>query len=347
VVTRRRGRRPGGSRDEWSTSCWSGTAQGARFVLKFGRPARAVGRRWPALPRAGRSNHLKGSPARPGPAVCVAVPPAGSGQLIQRSDDGGEDVGSRSATNSGTRAPPARTRWYDGTPHPWEFARVWHLEPSLKRSGTTVYGRGGRRGLVSASTDGREGVAGTSPGCAGPRLRGPSWQPGGGRDVPAHDHPGSGSARADFRGHLGGGRVSFSDDEGPDVAGPVTPRSEVPRASPTRTPRSATACTTSRCPGRAPACCTLQKHWDVMAQRPIPAEVVAGRSGRQPLGRPTSVSRSTFTRHEAGHHLRGSDQRADSQHFPPEGKACGVLPQARTGGNEVEPLTKGPCPAGS
>ena len=22
-------------------------------------------------------------------------------------------------------------QWYDGTQHPWEFARVWHLEPSL------------------------------------------------------------------------------------------------------------------------------------------------------------------------------------------------------------------------
>src|SRR5688572_31255913 len=22
-------------------------------------------------------------------------------------------------------------QWYDGTPHPWEFKRVWHLEPSL------------------------------------------------------------------------------------------------------------------------------------------------------------------------------------------------------------------------
>ena len=26
--------------------------------------------------------------------------------------------------------------WYDGTPHPWEFKRVWHLEPSLDRSRT-------------------------------------------------------------------------------------------------------------------------------------------------------------------------------------------------------------------
>lgn len=22
-------------------------------------------------------------------------------------------------------------QWYDGTQHPWQFKRVWHLEPSL------------------------------------------------------------------------------------------------------------------------------------------------------------------------------------------------------------------------
>ena len=22
-------------------------------------------------------------------------------------------------------------QWYDGSQHPWEFKRVWHLEPSL------------------------------------------------------------------------------------------------------------------------------------------------------------------------------------------------------------------------
>ena len=26
---------------------------------------------------------------------------------------------------------PGTHQWYDGTPHPWEFKRVWHLEPSL------------------------------------------------------------------------------------------------------------------------------------------------------------------------------------------------------------------------
>ncbi len=30
--------------------------------------------------------------------------------------------------------------WYDGTPHPWEFKRVWHLEPSLTDPDTVYAG---------------------------------------------------------------------------------------------------------------------------------------------------------------------------------------------------------------
>jgi photosystem II stability/assembly factor-like uncharacterized protein len=73
--------------------------------------------------------HVKGSPADP--ARLYASQSSGwSGQVIQRSDDGGETwapVGNQ-FTYQGT---PGTHQWYDGTPHPWEFARVWHLEPSL------------------------------------------------------------------------------------------------------------------------------------------------------------------------------------------------------------------------
>src|SRR5438874_10710657 len=30
-----------------------------------------------------------------------------------------------------TGKPLTTHQWYDGTQHPWEFKRVWHLEPSL------------------------------------------------------------------------------------------------------------------------------------------------------------------------------------------------------------------------
>jgi hypothetical protein len=34
-------------------------------------------------------------------------------------------------TSPETGKPLTTHQWYDGTQHPWEFKRVWHLEPSL------------------------------------------------------------------------------------------------------------------------------------------------------------------------------------------------------------------------
>jgi len=73
--------------------------------------------------------HLKGSPADPD-RIYASQNTGWFGQLIQRSDDGGatwQPVGNEFtyATDPGTHL------WYDGTPRPWEFKRVWHLEPSL------------------------------------------------------------------------------------------------------------------------------------------------------------------------------------------------------------------------
>jgi hypothetical protein len=52
------------------------------------------------------------------------------GQLIQRSNDGGETwepVGNKFVLDGGI----GNYEGHDGTPQPWEFKRVWHLEPSL------------------------------------------------------------------------------------------------------------------------------------------------------------------------------------------------------------------------
>ena len=61
------------------------------------------------------------------------------GQQIQRSNDGGhtwEPVGNEFKYD-GT---PGTHQWYDGTQHPWEFKRVWHLEPSLTDPDTVYAG---------------------------------------------------------------------------------------------------------------------------------------------------------------------------------------------------------------
>jgi hypothetical protein len=73
--------------------------------------------------------HVVGAPSDP-MRVYASQSTGWFGQIIQRSDDGGQSwrpVGNEFAYD-GT---PGTHQWYDGTPHPWEFARVWHLEPSI------------------------------------------------------------------------------------------------------------------------------------------------------------------------------------------------------------------------
>src|SRR5687767_2444002 len=73
--------------------------------------------------------HLKGSPADPN-RLYASQSSGWFGQVIQRSNDGGqtwEPVGNKFEYVGD----PGTHLWYDGTPHPWEFKRVWHLEPSL------------------------------------------------------------------------------------------------------------------------------------------------------------------------------------------------------------------------
>ena len=73
--------------------------------------------------------HLKGSTVDPN-RLYASQSSSWSGQVVQRSDDGGatwNPVGNQFAY----AGVPGTHQWYDGTPHPWEFKRVWHMEPSL------------------------------------------------------------------------------------------------------------------------------------------------------------------------------------------------------------------------
>ena len=82
--------------------------------------------------------HLKGSAADPD-RLYAAQSTGWFGQQIQRSDDGGASwhpVG-HEFSYAGV---PGTHQWFDGTPHPWEFARVWHLEPSLTDPDTVYAG---------------------------------------------------------------------------------------------------------------------------------------------------------------------------------------------------------------
>src|SRR5687768_6249081 len=139
--------------------------------------------------------HLKGSPADPN-RIYVSQTSSWFGQIIQRSDDGGKTWlvpgGEKMPDPSGMPGPPSNNftyategpngkpltthQWYDGTQHPWEFKRVWHLEPSLSDPNTVFAGV--EDAAIFKSTDGAKTWQ-ELPGLRG-HDTGPQWAPGAG-----------------------------------------------------------------------------------------------------------------------------------------------------------------------
>src|SRR5262249_26385826 len=113
-----------------------GTRKGAFILTSDGRRDA-----WTVTPPAFAAweiYHLKRSPADTD-RLYAAQNTGWFGQLIQESRDGGQSwnpVGNK-FTYEG---PPGTHQWYDGTPRPWEFKRVWHLEPSPTEPDTVYAG---------------------------------------------------------------------------------------------------------------------------------------------------------------------------------------------------------------
>src|SRR5271155_186096 len=137
--------------------------------------------------------HMKGSPANPD-RIYASQTSGWFGQIIQRSDDGGK-TWHQPGTPAGEKPAPGPPKaasnkfiydaaakpltthqWYDGTQHPWEFKRVWHLEPSLDDP-DTVYA-GVEDAALFRSSDGGQNWEELS-GLRG-HGSGPQWQPGAG-----------------------------------------------------------------------------------------------------------------------------------------------------------------------
>jgi photosystem II stability/assembly factor-like uncharacterized protein len=141
--------------------------------------------------------HLKGSPVDPN-RLYASQTSGWFGQVIQRSDDGGKTwfqpgtpPGEAPApggqpkgesnkfvydTSPQTGAPLTTHQFYDGTQHPWEFKRVWHLEPSLSDP-DTVYAGVEDAALFKTTNGGKtwEELSGLRG-----HGTGPKWQPGAG-----------------------------------------------------------------------------------------------------------------------------------------------------------------------
>jgi photosystem II stability/assembly factor-like uncharacterized protein len=269
--------------------------------------------------------HLKGSPVDPN-RIYASQSSGWFGQLIQRSNDGGktwEAVGNKFAYD-GT---PGTHKWYDGTQHPWEFKRVWHLEPSLTDP-DMVYAGVEDAGLFR-TTDGGQNWEEL------PALRhtkGNLWQPGAGGMClhtivldPLHKERMyiAISAAGAFR----------SDDAGKTFR-PINKGLKSPHELPDPDAEVGHCVHRIAIHKSRPDVLFMQKHWDVM-RSDNGGDTWTEISGNLPtdFGFPIDVHA-----HEP-ETIYVVPIKSDSEHYPPEGKLR--VYRSKSGGNEWEALTKG------
>jgi hypothetical protein len=269
--------------------------------------------------------HVKGSPANPD-RLYASQSNGWFGQLIQRSDDGGttwEPVGKQFDYDG----VPGTHQWYDGTPHPWEFARVWHLEPSLDDP-DTVYAGVEDAGLFRSTDGGQQWQE--LPGLRG-HPSAPSWQPGAGgmclhTIILDPTEPGRMFAAISAAG-------AFRSDDAGETWRPVNRglRSEgIPD------PDAEVGHCVHRLamhPSR-PEVLYMQKHWDVMRSDD------SGESWHEVSGNlPTDFGFPIDVHAHEPDTIYVVPITSDSEHFPPEGKLR--VYRSKTGGDDWEPLTNG------
>jgi len=269
--------------------------------------------------------HLKGSPVNPD-RLYASQTSGWFGQQIQRSDDGGKTW--RPAGNQFTYAGTAGThKWYDGTPHPWEFKRVWHLEPSLTEP-ETVYA-GVEDAALFKSADG--GTAWEElPGLRG-HGSGPNWQPGaGGLCLHSIVLDPSDPQRVFIA--ISAAGVFRSDD----ACRTWRPANHGLRSEYIPDPTAEVGHCVHHIamhPSR-PRTLYMQKHWDVMRTDD------AGESWQEVSGNlPTDFGFVIDVHANDPQTIYVVPIKSDSEHFPPDGKLR--VYRSRTGGNEWEALTKG------
>jgi hypothetical protein len=269
--------------------------------------------------------HVNGSPADPD-RLYASQSSGWFGQVVQRSDDGGltwTPVGN-DFTYAGV---PGTHQWYDGTLRPWEFTRVWHLEPSL--TDPDIVYAGVQDAALFRTVDGGnswEELRGLREHGSGPR-----WQPGAGgmclhtilldpldpeRIVVAI------SAAGVFRTE-DGGKSWQPINQGLLSDGIPSPAAEVGHC----------VHNLAMHPSR-PQTLFMQKHWDVMRSDD------GGDHWREVSGNlPTDFGFPIAVHAHEPETIYVVPITSDSHHFPPDGRLR--VYRSLTGGDEWEPLTRG------
>jgi photosystem II stability/assembly factor-like uncharacterized protein len=269
--------------------------------------------------------HLKGSPVDPN-RIYASQCSGWFGQLIQRSNDGGktwEPVGNK-FVYEGT---PGTHQWYDGTLHPYEFKRVWHLEPSLTDPDTVFAGV--EDASIFRSTDGGQNWQ-EFPGLRG-HGSGPRWQPGAGGLCLHTIILDPKNPQRIFIAISAAG--AFRTDDGGKTWSPINrglksqyipdPNAEVGHC----------VHHIAMHPDR-PGVLFMQKHWDVMRSDD------AGDNWTEVSGNlPTDFGFVIDVHAHEPETIYVVPIKSDGEHFPLDGQLR--VYRSRTGGNQWEPLTNG------
>jgi hypothetical protein len=293
--------------------------------------------------------HMKGSPVDPN-RLYASQTSGWFGQIIQRSDDGGKtwfQPGFKPGdptktpdgmpitesnkfvydTSSATGKPLTTHQWYDGTQHPWEFKRVWHLEPSLTDK-DTVYA-GVEDAALFRTTDGGKSwheVAGLRG-----HGTGPKWSPGAG-GMGLHTILLDQKNKSRMYVAISAAGVFRTDDAGKTWK----PVNRGLKSQYIPDPNAEVGHCVHRIamhPSR-PEVLFMQKHWDVMRSDD------AGENWHEVSGNlPTDFGFVVDIHAHEPNTVYVLPIKSDSEHFPPDGKLR--VYRSRTGGNEWEALTKG------
>jgi photosystem II stability/assembly factor-like uncharacterized protein len=269
--------------------------------------------------------HLKGSPVDPN-RIYASQTSDWFGQTMQRSNDGGktwEAVGNKFTYEGVT----GTHQWYDGTAHPWEFKRVWHLEPSLTDP-DAVYA-GIEDAALFTSTDGGQNWSEIS----GLRKHGsgPKWQPGAGGMCLHTILLDPTNAQRMYIAISAAG--AFRTDDGGASWTPIN-KGLVSKYIPDPNAEVGHCVHRIAMHSARPSTLFMQKHWDVM-RTDNNGDQWTKISGNLP----TDFGFVIDVHAHEPETVYVVPIKSDSEHFPLDGKL--QVFRSTTGGNEWEALTKG------